>query len=79
MLLEVLDPCVLPGSEESCFTVVAIVGQIHLGTDEDDLAVVYEDPAVVPYCLMQHRGTNVEENVVTQVIGMLEDLADDLP
>jgi hypothetical protein len=43
-----------PGSKVPHLAVVAIVGEPHLGTNEQDLPIVYNDTAVVNHVLVHH-------------------------
>ena len=44
-----------PGSKVTEFAVIAIIGQPHLRTNEEDLFVVYDDPAVVIHVFVVYR------------------------
>lgn len=49
-----------PRSEMAELAVVAVVGQPHLGSNEDNLAIVNNDTAVVPDILVDDRpGRNI--------------------
>jgi len=43
-----------PGSEPSQLAIVAVVGEEHFGTDQQDFRVEDDDPAVVLYVFVHH-------------------------
>jgi len=66
-----------PGREPPQLAVVAVVGEPHLGADEEDLAVVDDDAAVVDDILVDDGHADVDDHV--EAVVALEDLDEDLP
>lgn len=44
-----------PRGEVSHLTVVPVVGQPHLGSNQNDLAMIYDDTAVINHVLVGNR------------------------
>ncbi len=57
MVVESRSVVSVPRGEESLLSIVSVVGQIYLRADEDDLAVKYENSAVVANIVVQNWTT----------------------
>lgn len=56
MVFPLSVPC--PRSKVTEFAVIPVIGQPHLGTDEENLLVINDDSAVVVHVLMDHWPVN---------------------
>ena len=53
-----------PRGEPAGFTVVSVVGEVQLGSNEEDAFATDERTCVVAHAVMLHRKANVAENSI---------------
>lgn len=53
-----------PGRKESQFSVIPIIGQPHLGSYKEYLAIEDDDPAIVNYILVYDWHSNIADDAL---------------